>query len=86
MWRCFDTVPKPFSFTAIIPDVDLTEKNTAMNEWQKRSEAFDFAKEDANNDLEFNWVLWHGLKGARPFPGPKRAAFVLPVKKEEEDD
>jgi hypothetical protein len=37
--------------------------------------------------LEFNVVLWHGLKGSDiPFPGPKRAAFFKPVKKIDKDD
>ncbi len=76
MWRCFDSIPKPFNFKPIIPEIDFDEKNTAMNEWQRRSELFDFAKEDTNNDIEFNKVLWHGLKGSLPFPGPRRAAFV----------
>ena len=31
-----------------------------------------------HNDLEFNRVLWHGLKGNQPYPGPRRAAFILP--------
>ena len=83
MWRCFDTVPRPFAFTAMIPEINLAEKNTAMNEWQRRSEKFRFDQEDANNDLEFNWVLWHGLKGTVPFPGPRRAAFVIPEKEED---
>lgn len=80
MWRCFDATPQPFPFTAILPDINLNDKNTARNEWQQRSELFDFAKEDANDDVEFNKVLWHGLKGNVPFPGPRRAAFVMPTK------
>jgi hypothetical protein len=84
MWRCFDTVAQASSFRAIVPDVDLDQRNTAINEWQRRSEQFNFAKEDANNDLEFNWVLWHGLKGDKPFPGPRRSAFVLPVEKDDD--
>lgn len=79
MWSCFDSIPKPFSFKAIVPKVDLNEKNVAINEWQKRSENFTFEKEDSNNDIEFNLVLWHGLKGNTPFPGPTRAAFVVPM-------
>ena len=86
MWRCFDSIAKPFAFTAIIPGVNLNEKNTARNEWQRRSEQFDFAKEDSNNDIEFNSVLWHTLKGDIPFPGPKRAAFLMVRKTEAEDD
>jgi hypothetical protein len=85
MWRCFDNTAKPFDFKAIIPDVDMNQRNTAINEWQKRSEKFNFAKEDANNDIEFNKVLWHAIKGNIPFPGPKRAAF-LKLKEEDGDD
>jgi phospholipase C len=78
MWRCFDTIARPFLFKPLLPSVDLNEKNVAVNEWQRKSEKFDFAKEDSNNDIEFNRVLWHGIKGNVPFPGPKRAAFILP--------
>lgn len=85
MWRCFDSVARPFPFKAMIPDYDLNTRNTARNEWQRRSEKFDYAKEDANNDVEFNLVLWHGLKGDKPFPGPRRVAF-LQVSEEEDDD
>jgi len=85
MWRCFDTVARATDFKALIPGVDLRQKNTAMNEWQRRSELFNFAKEDSNNDVEFNKVLWHGIKGNIPFPGPRRAAF-LSVSEEEDDD
>ena len=84
MWRCFDTSAKPFDFKAIIPSVGLKETNVVKNEWQKKSEQFNFAKEDSNNDIEFNKVLWHALKGDIPFPGPRRAAF-LSIKTEEED-
>jgi hypothetical protein len=76
MWRCFDSTANPFPFKAIIPGVDLREKNMAKNEWQKKSEQFNFAKEDSNNDIEFNKVLWHGIKGDIPFPGPRRSAFL----------
>lgn len=85
MWRCFDSVARPFPFKAILPDYDLNAKNVAKNEWQRRSEKFNFAKEDSNNDLDFNIVLWHGLKGDHvPYPGPRRVAF-LQVSEEEED-
>jgi hypothetical protein len=85
MWRCFDSTAKPFDFKAIVPAVDMNQKNTALNEWQRRSEKFNFAKEDSNNDIEFNKVLWHGIKGNIPFPGPKRAAF-LKIEADGDDD
>ena len=77
LWRCFDAEAKPFNFKAILPEVKMNERNTVRNEWQKKSEQFNFAKEDSNNDIEFNRVLWHGIKGDKPFPGPRRAAFVV---------
>lgn len=87
MWRCFAPRPISGTFSSILPQIDLNEKNTAMNEWQKRSEKFDLSKEDAVPDLEFNLVLWHGLKGNDiPFPGPKRAAFYKPHNKTDKDD
>lgn len=87
MWRCFDTEAKPFDFKAIKPNVDLQARNVVRNEWQRRSELFNFDKEDANNDVAFNLVLWHGLKGnAIPFPGPTRAAFIFPIVKKDDDD
>jgi YVTN family beta-propeller protein len=87
MWRCFTNTINAKPYTAFMPQVNLKDKNTAMNEWQRRSEKFDLSKEDAVPDLEFNVVLWHGLKGSNiPFPGPKRAAFYKPIKKEDKDD
>lgn len=87
MWRSFDSVAKPSDFKAISPNVDLRTKNVARNEWQRRSELFNFEKEDTNNDVAFNLVLWHGLKGDKiPFPGPTRAAFVYPIIKKDLDD
>ena len=86
MWPCFASTPASFSFSAIVPSVNLDEKNVAVNQWQKKSEQFSFVKEDTNNDIEFNRVLWHGLKGDIPFPGPTRAAFVIPMADDDDDD
>jgi hypothetical protein len=87
LWRCFNNTPDLTHFNALAANVDLNEKNVAVNKWQKRSEAFNLKKEDAVPDLEFNVVLWHGLKGDQtPFPGPKRAAFVKLRKDAKDDD
>ena len=86
MWRSFSSTPNLTPFNVRAAKVDLKETNTAMNEWQLRSEKFDLTKEDAVPDLEFNTVLWYGLKGDNtPFPGPKRAAFFKPNKKVDKD-
>ena len=86
MWRCFSSTADLTAFTPVQPHIDITEKNVAVNEWQRRSEKFDLTKEDAVPDLEFNLVLWYGLKGNDvPFPAPKRAAF-LKLRKDKKDD
>lgn len=85
LWRCFDSTAKPFDFKVIIPAIDLNSRNVTVNEWQKRSEQFDFVKEDTNDDFEFNRVLWHGLKGDIPYPPIRRAAFLM-IAKDEDDD
>jgi YVTN family beta-propeller protein len=77
MWRCFSSTLNLTPFTSVPAQIDITQRNTAMNEWQRRSEKFNFTKEDAVPDMEFNLVLWHGIKGDDvPLPAPKRAAFV----------
>jgi YVTN family beta-propeller protein len=86
MWRCFSSTADLTPFKSVAANIDITEKNVAINEWQRRSEKFDLTKEDAVPDLEFNLVLWHGLKGNDvPFPAPKRAAF-LKLRKDKIDD
>jgi YVTN family beta-propeller protein len=86
MWRCFTATADHASFNSVPAQVDLAQKNVAVNEWQRRSEGFDLTKEDAIPDMEFNIVLWHGLKGDHiSMPAPRRAAFVK-VKEENEKD
>lgn len=88
MWRCFSSKPDLAPFVSVPAEINLSEKNTALNEWQRRSDKFNFTKEDAVPDMEFNVVLWHGIKGDDlPLPAPRRAAFLnLRDKKEHDDD
>jgi YVTN family beta-propeller protein len=87
MWRCFSSAADLNVFTSVPAKIDITEKNVAFNEWQRRSEKFDLTKEDAVPDLEFNIVLWHGIKGNDiPFPAPKRAAFLKISNSKKDDD
>jgi YVTN family beta-propeller protein len=87
MWRCFSNTPNQAGFLAKPISVDLNLKNVAINEWQRRSDKFNLAKEDAVPDLEFNMVLWHGIKGDNiPFPAPRRAAFVKQNASSDGDD
>ncbi len=85
MWRCFNNEARPSDFTTRPSNINLNDKNVAINKWQEQSEKFNLAKEDAAPDLEFNEVLWHAIKGNTPFPGPKRSAF-LRIKTEDSDE
>lgn len=67
--------------------VSLEERNIASNNSSKRSEFFNFAKEDAVPDLDLNEVVWKFVKGeASVMPAPKRSAFVILEKKRKDDD
>jgi hypothetical protein len=85
MWNSFSATAAHPVYQSVPAKMDLLEKNVAINEWQRRSEHFDLSKEDNVPDLEFNIVLWNGMKGT-PFPAPKRAAFVNVVKQGDDDD
>ena len=86
LWRAFTTEPDFTTYKAIPPIVNLNDKNIAINKWQKLSDTYNYAKEDAVPDLQFNEMLWYGLKGSlRPFPAPRRAAFVRLANAGEDD-
>ena len=54
---------------------------------KRKSETFNFKKEDSINDHEFNEVLWKGLKGENAIvPAPRRAAFLKMNPKKDTDD
>jgi hypothetical protein len=77
LWRSFTSVPDTSAFNHLPAQVDLTAKNTATNKLSEKSAAFNFTKEDAVNEAEFNEVLWKGIKGINStVPSPRRAAFV----------
>ena len=77
MWKCFDKQLNVGGFKAKALQWDINEKNTKNSVAQRKSEKFNFKKEDSINDHEFTEVLWKGLKGDQAVvPAPKRAAFL----------
>ena len=81
LWRCFTSTPDYTIFNFLPSNIDLTKKNMTVNELSEKSETFNFSKEDAIPDGEFNEVLWKAIKGMdSPVPAPRRSAF-LTVKK-----
>ena len=77
LWKCFTATPNYAAFKALPAIIDLNDRNLVWNELSERSAQFDFTKEDRAPDLEFNEVIWKGIKGINSvMPAPKRAAFV----------
>jgi YVTN family beta-propeller protein len=85
MFNSFQPQPDFAPYVALPPNVDLTETNTTLA-WGAK-EKFNFAKEDANDDLKFNEVIWRSVKGSRqPMPAPIHAGFVLARAGSKDDD
>ncbi|HEV8082884.1 MAG: bifunctional YncE family protein/alkaline phosphatase family protein [Chitinophagaceae bacterium] len=77
LWRSFSKEIIPYVFSAKPFQIDIGELNIAENEWQRKSEKFDFSKEDMVPDRIFTEVIWKAVKGIDAVvPAPKRAAFV----------
>ncbi len=77
MWRCFSDTANLTPFEAKPLQTDINVRNTVVNAWQRKSETFDFSKEDRIPDRAFTEVIWKAVKGADAVvPAPKRAAFV----------
>jgi len=71
-------------FEALPANVDLKEKNS-LAAWGSDIK-FNFAKEDAADDLLFNEVIWRSVKGSNsPMPAPMHAGFVMVKAGREED-
>jgi DNA-binding beta-propeller fold protein YncE len=87
MYHSFQAEPDVTAYEHVVPDVDLHEKNKRAAWGSKISEKFNFAKEDAADDLLLNEVVWRSVKGANsPMPAPVRAAFVMPRIQQDDDD
>jgi hypothetical protein len=86
LWKCFTPTPDNSAFTALPANVNLADKTTVWNELSERSENFDLSKEDQVPDMEFSEVIWKGVKGLNAvMPVPKRAAFLRPHAKKDDD-
>lgn len=86
LFECFTNKPDYSPYTAIKPLINLDNRNVANNESSRRSEFFNFAKEDSVPDLELNEVVWKSVKGEDSvMPAPIRSAFVILEKKKKAD-
>ncbi len=77
IWNCLTSQPSTSNYKVVSPNYDINEKNVAQNVYQKKSEQFDFSKEDKIKDADLTEVIWKAVKGFDAVvPKPKRAAFV----------
>jgi hypothetical protein len=77
MYRSFTAVPNVTPFISELPRTNLFELNVKDTPSAQKSAKFDFKKEDAIPDLEFNEVIWKAVKGENSvMPAPRRAAIV----------
>jgi hypothetical protein len=85
MFGCFQSEPDLRPYECRPVTADLNERNRP-NAWGAvESDAMDFSKEDAADDLRLNEVVWRSIKGpGSPMPAPVRAAFVFA--QDDEDD
>lgn len=87
MFRCFNKTPNLTGFDAKPLQYNINEKNEQVNAWERKSEKFDFSKEDKIPDREFTEVIWKAVKGVNAVvPAPRRAAFVKATAKTDDDD
>ncbi len=87
MWHSFSKQPDATGFTALPPQIDITEKNSSQSASARLSMKFDFSKEDRAPDLLFNEVIWKAVKGeAAIMPSPKRSAFLNVHSQTEKED
>ena len=84
MFNSFQAEPDASAYAALPAQVDLAATNTVAA-WGGQ-ERFNFVREDANDDIKFNEVIWRSVKGANsPMPAPKHAGFVLARAGKDED-
>ena len=87
LYNCFTSKPDLSPYVARAPQVDLNQRNTAVNASSKRSNSFNLKQEDKVPDLVLNEVIWKSVKGeASVMPAPKRSAFVILEQKKKDDD
>jgi hypothetical protein len=67
--------------------VDLNMINLAENKWQRKSEKFNFTREDMVSDAELNEVIWKAVKGiGSECPSAVHSAFFIPETRKDKDE
>ena len=62
-------------YVAIVPAIDLNERNTKESPGAAASARLDLSEEDRADENSFNRILWRAIKGAKvPYPGIVRVS------------
>ena len=86
MWRCFSDTADLSPFDAKPLQTDINTRNSVENVWQRKSETFDFSKEDMIPDRQFTEVIWKAVKGPDAIvPAPRHSAFVRSNEQKNDD-
>jgi hypothetical protein len=88
MYGSFSQTPDLRAYTARPARYDIHEINPPKSVGQARSDAMNFAIQDAAPDLELNEIIWQAIRGVQTaMPAPVRSAFVqVRVETPEDDD
>ena len=77
MYRSFTGTPNVTPYTARPARYDIHQINPPKSVGQARSDAMNFAVQDAAPDLELNEIIWQAIRGVHAeMPAPVRSAFV----------
>ncbi len=83
----FTATPDFTPYTAKPANINVNERNTAMNKLAIESAKFNLAVEDAAPDIPFNEIIWKAVKGENSvMPAPRHSAFIKVAEKEKDDD
>jgi YVTN family beta-propeller protein len=87
LWRCFAKKADSTPFIAKAAEIDINEKNVAVNNNSKRSSRFNLSRPDDIDDLIFSEIVWQTVRGPKSvMPAPRRGAFVRLGNKEEGEE
>lgn len=86
MWKCFSSTADTTAFDARPANINLDDRNIKRDKWAAMCAKYNFTKEDAVPDMEFNQMLWHAIKGdGTPYPAIRRSAFLTYTQEEDDD-
>jgi hypothetical protein len=74
MSAMFNSTPDVAPYDAIAPTVPAAT-NSPQSYGASQSKAINFALPDQAPTAELNRILWHAVKGAIPYPGPRDTAY-----------